>query len=48
MPKEVLPHAEWVKRLRLYAKGEYVFGRGNAPSQILSGQRGKHQLIHVL
>ena len=31
MPKEGLPHAEWVRRLRLYAKGEYVFGRGNAP-----------------
>lgn len=31
MPKEGLPHAEWLRRLRLYANGEYLFGRGNAP-----------------
>ena len=28
MPKEGLPHAEWLKRLPLYANGEYQFGRG--------------------
>lgn len=31
MPKTGLDPAEWLRRLRLYAKGEYIFGRGNAP-----------------
>lgn len=31
MPKEGLPHGEWLRRLRLYANGEFIFGRGNAP-----------------
>lgn len=31
MPKEGLPDTEWFKRLRLYASGQYSFGRGQAP-----------------
>lgn len=31
MPKVGLPDAEWLKRLRLYASGEFQFGRRNAP-----------------
>ena len=31
MPKEGLQTTEWLRRLRLYANGEFQFGRGNAP-----------------
>lgn len=31
MPKEGLSRSEWMRRLRLYANGMYVFGRGHAP-----------------
>lgn len=31
MPKDRLSHSEWIRRLRLYANGEYVFGCGHAP-----------------
>lgn len=31
MPKTGLDSSEWIRRLRLFGKGEYVFGRGNEP-----------------